>query len=153
MTTDSKTDRPKHPRWTPENIMRFWDYWSHRTDRDAWYFSYAQGPGILNFCKWYGLFQGDVLDYGFARGFFLDHLLKEKGVTVSGLEFSEDSTTRVNEIHKNKPHWKGAVKVGMLPSSLQKDKFDLVFCIEVIEHLLDEWVNDTFQELYRVTKP
>ena len=45
------------------------------------------------------------------------------------------------------------MKVDELPSSLPEGKFDLTFCIEVIEHLLEEWVDGTFEELYRVTKP
>ena len=100
MELDTQTGEVNHPDWTPENIMRFWDYWSHRTDQDEWYFSYCMGQGILNFSKWFGIFGGDVLDYGFARGFLLDHLLEEKKITLSGLEFSEDSTTRVNEFTK-----------------------------------------------------
>ncbi len=153
MEIEPETKGSSLPEWTPDNIMRFWDYWSHRTDRDEWYFSNSQGQAVLNFCKWFGAFGGDVLDYGFARGFLLDHLLKENEITVSGLEFSEDSTTRVNTIHKDHPLWKGAVKVDELPSSLPEGKFDLTFCIEVVEHLLEEWVEGTFEELYRVTKP
>lgn len=142
----------RHPEWTPEIIGKFWDYWSSREDRDSWYFSHYYGEALVNFARWSGLLKGEVLDYGFARGLFLPRLL-EAGVGVTGVEFSQRAVARANERFRDHPNWRRAVEAESLPTPLPSDRFDLIYCIEVVEHLPDAWLGTTLAELHRVAKP
>jgi 2-polyprenyl-3-methyl-5-hydroxy-6-metoxy-1,4-benzoquinol methylase len=143
---------PHRPEWTPEATARFWDYWHRRTDRDSWYFSYHYAAAIIGCARAFGILRGEVLDYGFGPGFLVGRLLEED-VSVHGIEFSEPTVARSAAVWGGHPRWRGAISVAELPSSVPAGSFDLIFCIEVVEHLADQWLAATVGELYRLAKP
>lgn len=152
MSTAAGESEFRRPEWSEDATRRFWDYWSRRPDAEGWYFSRRYGRAIVNLAKWSGVLHGDVLDYGFARGCLIDELLPED-VTVRGLEFSPASVDRANARFGGAAHWAGATTVSSLPSPLADRSQDVVFCIELVEHLLDDWLDSTFREISRLTRP
>lgn len=140
------------PEWTPETVARFWNYWTARRDCDDWYFSYYYGQALLHCARWFGVLQGEVLDYGFSRGLLLPRLL-DAGVGVTGVEFSNRAVAEASRRHAGHPSWRGAVAADALPTPLPDMAFDLIYCVEVFEHLVNEWVDPTVAELHRLAKP
>jgi ubiquinone/menaquinone biosynthesis C-methylase UbiE len=59
----------------------------------------------------------------------------------------------VNRKFSTHRYWKGAISASKLPTAYDESFFDLVTCIETLEHLLDEMIPSTLQELHRLLKP
>lgn len=89
-----------------------------------------------------------VLDYGSGRGDFLNFLAKDELFSkVYGLEISEAAIAYSKKHYPNqtiiKANGSGIISLG--------DKtLDCIYCIDVLEHLLD--VETFFEECYRVLK-
>lgn len=144
--------QPQRAAWSPETIGRFWDYWSRREDRDSWYFTASFAPALAHLANLAGVLRGEVLDYGFGRGFLIDELLRHP-VSLHGLEFSSAATALAEQRFAGRPGWRGAIAADALPTPLAAEAFDLTFCIEVFEHLDDELFEGTAAELARITRP
>lgn len=142
------------PQWTPDAVGRFWDYLGSRTDLYPEYFSNIYGAGIVKFIKMATDLSGGrrVLDYGCGPGFLIEHLLREK-ITCRGFDFSEVSVNRVNERFASSPYWKGAISANELPLPFKDGEFDLVTCLETLEHLDDATLEATLNEISRVLAP
>ncbi|NJL29881.1 MAG: methyltransferase domain-containing protein [Thermoanaerobaculia bacterium] len=140
------------PAWDDAAIERFWAYWSTREQQDPRYFTWNHGTGILNLAHFAGALRGRVLDYGCGRGILTRKLLR-RGVEVQGLEFSQAAAERLDLQLGDTPGWLGTTVVDQLPAPLAQGSFDLVFCIEVIEHLGDAWLEATLDELARLLRP
>lgn len=144
---------PRQPAWTPEAIGRFWDYWSGRRDKAGWYFSLQMGAVLVELMQSAGILQGEIIDYGCARGDLIQFLLAANAGRVSALEFSPESVDLVNRRYASQPGWAGARRATSLPVPFDSASFDLACCVEVVEHLIDDWYAPTFHELARLLKP
>lgn len=142
--------RKSNDDWTPEVIARLWDH--HAEQDQKTYFSFQSGRGITHFLEMTGHLKGEVLDYGCGPGFLLDHLLA-KGLSCTAIEFSADSVEFVNRRFSGLPNWKSASLVSGLPSPLLAQSFDVITCVEVVEHLSDELLKPVLNELHRLVKP
>ena len=142
---------PSRPQWTDTHIARFWDYESRRADQSK-YFTQQVGSAIAWLAGEQGLLRGNVLDYGCGAGHLIPHLLRP-GVSVEGLDFSSQSVDAVNERFEGAPHWRGAIHISSLPTPLPSGHYDLIFCLETLEHLRPETLEETLQELRRLTRP
>jgi len=129
----------KMMKWTDENIKKFWNYESNFPEN---YFTYYAGEEIIKKVFSYTANAKMVLDFGCGAGFLIPHLLKNN-LLVYGLDFSEDSITKVNERFKNFKNFKGVFSYTHFLDS--NDKFDLIFAIEVIEHLDDDKLSSTIK--------
>lgn len=138
--------------WTDEKIERFWSNIIQLESKDETWFTYAAGDAVINFvnCR-YPLKNTHILDYGTGKGFLLKHLLKIKNTTVS---VCDTSTESLHNIDKN---YGGVILkqalIDKLPSSLPDNFFDFVFLLEVVEHLSDNYLEETLKEINRVLKP
>ncbi len=139
--------------WTPEHIANYWAYHALRPYRQPEYFSYQVGQGITNFLRATGRLHGKVLDYGCGPGHLLHYLLEEEQLACFGAEFSPEVVAHVNHRFRAHPRWKGALQVAELPTPYQENAFDVVTCIEVIEHLPDDLLSPVIAELRRLVKP
>ena len=83
------------------------------------------------------------LDIGAGQGYFLE-IAKERGWEVFGTEFSEECINNAKK--KDLNLYQGNVKDAQFP----KDQFDVIVCIEVIEHLINP--RETTDEMYRITR-
>jgi SAM-dependent methyltransferase len=143
--------RPHEINWTAEKVGRFWDYYAHNKAYEENFFSWMVGDAIINFALNYSSLKGNILDYGCGHGFLIGKLLN-KGISCEGLEFSADSANKVRKQFGKEKNFKGVTLAQNLPTPLESEKYDFVFIIETIEHLLPEYFEDTLKEIHRVTR-
>ena len=141
-------------KWTPEIITRFWDYVGKQPYQQSLCFSNQVGKGILQFLiesrsLWDGM---TVLDYGCGPGFLLQHLLS-KGLICYGADYSSKQIDLINEKFSDIPYWKGASVALHPPLPFPDASFDLILCVEVLEHLLPELEKTIPMEICRLLKP
>lgn len=103
------------------------------------YFRTSCGQPYERTPEWLGFFDGiaeaiiskigprTVLDAGCAMGFLVERL-RERGVEAFGIDISDYALSQV------RPDLKPYVRVGSLADPLSQ-RYDLVVCIEVLEHL------------------
>jgi 2-polyprenyl-3-methyl-5-hydroxy-6-metoxy-1,4-benzoquinol methylase len=139
--------------WTPEYVARFWDYWSARPDHHAHYFTYQVGRGVCRFLQQVGPLEGRyVLDYGAGPGYLVEQLLR-CGAYVSAVEYSEQCVADLNRRFRCDRFWESAELFDGRRLPWEDHRFDIVCCLETIEHLLPEHLNAVLRELLRVVRP
>jgi 2-polyprenyl-3-methyl-5-hydroxy-6-metoxy-1,4-benzoquinol methylase len=138
--------------WTTEEIAAFWDWQSKNANRQQQYFTAVMAPAIVQFIKKKGLLKGDVLDYGCGAGHLLEQMLKQPHANFYGLDFSADSIEETKKRIAGKINLKGLVLIDKLPTHFNDEQFDSITLIETIEHLQDDALHETMQELSRILK-
>lgn len=147
-----KTVHKKPQDWTAADIAAFWDWQSKNVKGQQLYFTAVMAPAIVQFIKKKGLLKGNVLDYGCGAGHLLEQMLKEPGVNFYGLDFSADSIDETKKRLGNNPQLKEIMLVDKLPTHFNDEQFEGITLIETIEHLQDEALHETMQELFRIMK-
>lgn len=137
--------------WAPASIGRFWDLVANEPGLQKLYFSRQSAAYLIQFAQYAGLATGPVLDYGSGPG-YLAKALVESGYDTTALEFSESSSERVNKLISPVANWHGCVVAKTVPTPLPDASFSWVFSIETYEHLLDEWIEGYFRDMYRVLR-
>jgi 2-polyprenyl-3-methyl-5-hydroxy-6-metoxy-1,4-benzoquinol methylase len=137
--------------WTKEKVAQFWNYYSTSSSLGEVYFSEQLGDAVLSFVEGYTKISGDVLDYGCGPGFLIEKLMN-KHVSCWGLDAVESNVKIVESKFKNNPNFKGAYFADKLPTSIEDGKYDLVFLVETIEHLLPDEIDSVLQEIHRITR-
>jgi len=144
--------------WTAEDIANFWDWQSKNISRQQQYFTASLAPGIVQFIKRKGLLKGNVLDYGCGAGHLLQEMCKVtahralRAVNFYGLDFSADSIEETKKRTAGKANLKQLVLISALPTPFNDEQFDSITLIETIEHLQDDQLQETMQELFRILK-
>lgn len=137
-------------RWTRETIERLWDHSTSGDRSRSDYFSFSSGESVLAFARrWVPLREKRVLDFGCGPGYLLEHLLRE-GALCAGVEFSAASVEAVRRKLGAHPRFRGITRASGLPTPLPDASEDAVFLVEVIEHLLDDQLVATVDELHRL---
>lgn len=132
--------------WTPDRIKRFWDWQSQFPEE---YFTVLFGPHIVSHFS--SLLAGkDVLDLGCGPGGLLPHLCSVAR-SVTGADLSEASVAAANARCQGAPGFSGAHTIG----NLQKDRasFDVIFSVEVVEHLDDDSLAALLSTAHGLLKP
>lgn len=127
--------------WTPEKVGRFWDWQSQYPET---YFTYQFGDGVAAYLQRYLKGSGSVLDYGCGGGFLIPHLAKVAKCVV-GADYSARSVAEAARLHGNVPGFEGAFLVDDLLASGRK--FDAVVCVEVVEHLHDDQLDQLLENV------
>ena len=138
--------------WTAADITTFWDWQSKNANRQQQYFTAVMAPAIVGFIKNKGLLKGNVLDYGCGAGHLLEQMLKQPNVNFYGLDFSADSIDETKKRTVGKSNLQELVLVDKLPTHFSDEQFDSITLIETIDHLQDEPLYETMQELFRILK-
>lgn len=145
--------QPHEIEWNSKKIANIWGYYSTHDEYDDTYFSKHSGRRVLDVIASYVSFNRNLtLDFGCGRGDMLKYLV-ERGVECQGLEFSKESIEVALRTVGNNPRFRGVVYAENLPSSLPDESFDIVLLIEVIEHLFEDQLLPTFNEIYRLLRP
>ncbi len=139
--------------WTPEHVTRFWDYWAERPDRHSTYFAYQVGKGVCRFLEQVRPLSGQrILDYGAGPGYLVDQLLRREAY-ASAVEYSPHCVEDLNQRYRRDRFWGDARLFDGQRLPWNDDRFDMVCCLETIEHLLPEHLNPVLRELLRVVRP
>lgn len=140
--------------WTPDTIQRFWEYYGKRSDLHSEYFSYQVGNGITTFLTDTGKFKAGIsfLDYGCGPGFLLEKILARRA-RCNGIDGSSKAVELVNQRFQNDDNWMGAVAVADSPAPFPDSSFDMITCLETLEHVLEERLDSVVSEVYRLLKP
>lgn len=141
--------------WTDEKIARLWNYYSKTVRFNASYFTKSLGSEILKLAAkilppWH---QKVILDYGCGAGFLYEHIVK-LALPIQeyiGLDFSDKSIEALQCKSQHQIPLQSVV-VQTLPSIVKSNSVDVCFLIEVIEHLNDNYLQQTIQEITRVLK-
>jgi 2-polyprenyl-3-methyl-5-hydroxy-6-metoxy-1,4-benzoquinol methylase len=153
MLSNTQADRIP-AEWDLDAIVRFWDYIGSRADLHQTYFSKQVGGGIATFLRLAGRLRPGVriLDYGCGPGYLLDHLLK-RGAHCSGVDVSAVGISRVNARLAGSPGWTPAVVSAKPPAPLPEQSFDVVTCLETLEHLADGMLQAVVDDVCRLVRP
>lgn len=148
--SDSGVSATHNVDWTPEKVAATWDFYGRTRGGDNWYFSSHAGRWIVaDVERRLPLRRRRILDFGCGRGDLLAHLFA-RGITASGLELSEESARETEERFAQEPRFQGVFTKG---SKLRDASFDIVFLVEVVEHLLDDQVAEVLAEVRRLLSP
>lgn len=142
-----------HPfTWDEKSISNFWDFAANWEPWSKDYFSRQVGKGIVNFLKKIGKLNGKILDYGCGLGDLTGELLKV-GTFCYGADSSRESVQSINQRFNGIKQWFGAKVLNGPHIPYNNDEFDLVICIETIEHVLPERIPQLLAEFKRILKP
>ncbi len=156
---------PPHPRravrtvqpadWQPDHVDRLWSYWGSRPHHLRQYFSHQVGHGVVALLAKTGRLSGDVLDYGCGPGFLIDHLLgsRTRNLRVHGADTSTHAVRDVNARLQGQPGFQGVTQLDGFPSPFEADRFDVVTCIETLEHLDDATLHHVTADIHRLLRP
>ncbi len=154
MTTDTRGPFEPHAiEWTPIRVGRLWDYYASNPAYKDHYFSKHSGASILAAVGETVELRGRrVLDFGCGPGFMLERLL-EKDIRASGVEFSERSVREAGERLRAYPSFEGVIRAERVPTPLPESSYDVVLCIEVVEHLFEADLRPAIREIHRLLVP
>ncbi len=127
--------------WTDEMVARFWDYESQFQQR---YFTSQYGDNIIDKLRPFLDNRKKVLDFGCGTGHLIPHLL-ELGGEVYGADFSDKSIEVVNKRFKGESSFKGAWNPDQ--NQISDVRYDAIIIVEVLEHLSDEYLQDTIKKV------
>ncbi|MBF0109865.1 MAG: class I SAM-dependent methyltransferase [Magnetococcales bacterium] len=138
---------PKPMEWTEERVGRYWDYCQQFPET---YFTYDHGVGIVDLLGKDLNKNEDMLDYGAGRGFLTKALLAA-GYRVTAADFSRASVVSLAATFSGEPNFGGALTLEEILD--QGKSFSTILMTEVIEHLDDERLEDTFNIIGKILKP
>jgi SAM-dependent methyltransferase len=144
---------PIRQEWPPEVVGRLWNHIGADPTSQQEYFSAHVGHGLVELLRRFGALPGPggrALDYGCGPGYLVERLL-EANVPTQGADGSEESVAALNERLAGRPLWLGAVHAPVPPLPVPDGSFDLVTCIETLEHLDDPTLDAVLRELRRLT--
>ena len=77
------------------------------------------------------------MDFGCGPGFLLDKFIS-KGYACFGFDYSGDTVKNINEKYRDMKNWKGAISSNEFPIMYPDNYFDLILCVETMEHTLEK---------------
>lgn len=145
--------RPWRLQWRPEHVQRFWNWMAEgRIGRANNYFSEQVGEALLRKTARHFPLAGVVLDLGAARGFLVRKLLA-RGVHVIAVDSSTESVASIAEMGRHQPGFLDARIGGVEAIPAEDESVDVLFLLEVVEHLDDETLGRLLAEMRRVVRP
>jgi 2-polyprenyl-3-methyl-5-hydroxy-6-metoxy-1,4-benzoquinol methylase len=144
---------PRALKWTPQHVKRFWEFTASNPAHRNLYFSRMAGDALIGFVRSHRVkLTGRILDFGCGLGFLLEKLLA-RGIACEGVDSSEASLQEARRLLGDNPFLRGLTHVPALPAPLPDDSFDVVFMLELVEHVLDEELDKLAGEMRRIIKP
>jgi SAM-dependent methyltransferase len=141
----SSSDAPERTVWTPRLVKSFWDGLAQTRLLELG-FSRLAGPHLLATVGWHLSPDGCYLDFGAGDGDFVQ-LLIENGFSAAGLEPSRNRALSLERRLSGRPGFLGVAA----PEG--DEKYDGVFLIEVVEHVLDDESAEVMAAVRRRLKP
>lgn len=142
---------PHEITWTREKSSRFWAYFSSNRASENRYFSKQVGDSLIDYVQQNIDLTGNILDFGCGHGFFIEKLLS-RNIPCEGLDFSIEAAQTVKTRLSGSDNFRGVTVAGKIPTPFDDNKFDVIFLVETIEHLLREELVENLKEIYRITR-
>ena len=139
--------------WDDEKVKRFWDFHYHYEPFEQLWFTRAVGRQIIQFASRFVKIEGSILDYGIGKGHLTNYLLENSKLDIFGCDFSNETVINTDRQFGERSNFKGCILVKEFPSNFSENQFDLVFLVEAIEHLTDNYLVTTLAEINRILKP
>jgi ubiquinone/menaquinone biosynthesis C-methylase UbiE len=141
-------------KWNHDKINRYWGIFGNITPKAPWFSEKASGWLIKNIKKEahrIGLNKKDmaIIDLGAGSGEFLISLGKTFKANVSGMDISADRISKAAEKYPKINYFQGTLD--NIPA--EDNSFEIVISTQTVEHLLDEDLQKSFNEMARVLKP
>lgn len=135
----------KRIHWTSELVNKFWNGVA-QSELDDLSFGKVAGPKLLDLISKYLVPDGTHLDFGAGSGYLLQILL-ERGLSAAGFDPSpERQALLLAKIGKHK-NFLGVKGIN------SAEQFDVVFLMEVVEHVLDEDFDAVIESVVSFVKP
>ena len=141
----SSSVKPRRLTWTPQLVSRFWDGVA-QGPMERLSFSRLAGPSLTLAVAHHLRPDATCLDFGAGSGDLIEPLLAA-GCRVAALEQAPERRAKLEARFRSHPRFSGVVG----PESTAV--FDVVFAVEVMEHVLDEELEPTLQLISRLLKP
>lgn len=132
-------------RWTPGLVNKFWDGIA-QTELDSMSFGKVAGPEFLELIRKFVPPGARILDFGAGSGDFLELLFAE-GIEAAAFEPSPNRKSVLLARIGQRPGFMG------IKDAASTDEFDVVFLMEVIEHVLDEQFDAVLDRAVRFVRP
>lgn len=144
--TFKQTYTSTYPYIKADNSGRFWN-----KKHDVEGRSQLESPMVLDRLHtietWLGRFSGRLLDVGFGYGHLEERLEQRENLEVFGIDVSGFSVVRAKGVLK------GSFKKGnILDISFPKEYFDILICLEILEHISAIKTFKALKECRRVLK-
>lgn len=149
---DSEEALPHRLVWNERRVAAFWNFIAQSEAHQADYFAKQVGTGIVNFLRHLAPLEGRILDYGCGPGYLTESLLAS-GIPCEGCDYSNATVAKINQKFSSFPLWGGARHVTGTTLPYPDNTFDLILCLETIEHVLDSQLHSMLKELHRILKP
>jgi len=131
--------------WTPDLARRFWDDLAGTDFLAELTFSRFAAPYLVELCQEYLARQTVALDFGGGFNAYLTKELLRTGVSVRLYEPSLRETQLPDDIRGN-PRFLGT------DPTITPNEYDVIFAVEVIEHVFDEGVAAVLGKIYEGLK-
>ena len=133
---------PKNLVWTPELVREFWNNITG-SSLDDLAFAKNAGVQLLDIVQSHIPSSGRVVDYGAGVGHFSKELCS-RGYQVAVYEPSAEHLVPAIREEKN---------ITLLNPNNITSSYDVIFCLETIEHILDQEMDEFFKNLHSLLKP
>jgi SAM-dependent methyltransferase len=120
--------------------------------RNDTYFSWNVGAGLVRFVSTRMPLRGLAVDVGCGPGFLLERLMAY-GLACKGVDLSPESVAALTRRIGQNALFHGASVGGATDTGLADGEADVLFLVEVLEHLLPEDIPAAMTELCRVLAP
>lgn len=131
--------------WTREMTRRFW---AHESRYPENYFSFHAGPALVS--RFRRHLAGRAADFGAGGGMLVEDLLRAE-INVGAVEYDDEQAASLTERFRSNRHFLGARAIGKLND--WKEQFDVVFMVELIEHLYDDDLNRCMRSAIDLLRP
>lgn len=140
-------EKSKALEWTPTLVKEFWQHYAENRQED--YFTNLFGDRIMAVTKKYYSKNATICDYGCGSGFLLTHILKTHRAagcdfTPQNLEVTRQKVGKLSNLTELFTV-EDAIKGGK--------KFDVLYVVETVEHVLDPDVEGFFIALSNLLNP
>ena len=133
--------------WTPELVEAFWAGVSETKSLKDLNFSRLNAKELLDLIGMHIPRRSRLLDYGAGDGDLLRPLIKRGYLTAAYDTSPGRLLAQTAASLRNNDNFLGLV------DAESDEKFDCVLLIEVVEHILEERIEDTFVNVRRLLKP
>jgi len=138
--------------WDEGKIGRLWGWYSQNLSET--YLAHHSGHRIIeHVLRVCDLKSKRVVDFGCGAGLLFEHLRRRLGpghTRYVGVEFSDVCVESLRKRLDGQRGFEGVVLSQSVPVAIASSQADVVFCVEVVEHLDDSQLTEALNEMRRL---